>query len=519
MVTASKVAAAQAGPQRSDAASIRGPLGMQESSDFQDSDSEMSQPPPDYLPFGEQLVLETYMRFQRRPLDKQRLEDMARPKRHGPAVAQNMLIGVPTKTASPEEIAGIVGRLTQPKKSSAAVAETTLSMASNQPNPARKKDFNLDAMVSRLTAPRRVVQPTPAEEVVLQAYKTGPRRGLDPARLAEMAKPHRRGASCLSWGVNPEWVKDVSSCLDTPRASRSIESAASRFHTLGANIMATPRTPSTADSRSANGNTMGLGFPTTAQDYAPRQPQPQQRQESREQPQAQPQPLPPKPPSEPVEPDSPQNGPDAPWKQPQNAAWEMHLQEQERQREVERQQRRQRREEAQPPQPQPNRGVDEEDQALLRLLMEDEPLDGPSAQPQADAEVAASRSDRASSAAAPLPPRSPAQQPAARAALDRSPQPGGAFGYPSSPSEAERRSPAAESDGLPPVAPAELAEIPPVTVTVEAAEASGTGPAPVQPAAGSYSEDEDWTVAEDGLADDGGGYDEELEKLYAGWSR
>lgn len=260
-------------------------------------------PYADSLPFGEQLVLETYMRCQRRPLDRQRVEELARPKRHGPTFMQNLLVSANTKSASPDEIANIVGRLTQPKKSHAAAAQTSLSTPKSGD---RNKSFDLDAMVRRLTAPKPMVQPSPAEQVIMRSLRDSDKRAVDLERLTQMARPRRAGASCLSWGVNPDWVKDV----ETPRSSRSVDIADGGFRTLGANIAATPRAPATAPAAVLPTGPLPMGpLPTSACDYAPRQ---QQELES---------------PSKPWE--QGDRGPPAAWKQPQSAAWEQAVQKQE----------------------------------------------------------------------------------------------------------------------------------------------------------------------------------------------
>mmetsp|Transcript_76076 Transcript_76076/g.219693 ORF Transcript_76076/g.219693 Transcript_76076/m.219693 type:complete len:724 (+) Transcript_76076:115-2286(+) len=175
------------------------------------------------LSFGEQLVLETYMRCRQRPYDRKRQEQLAQPKR----VRQADNIGLAnTGTADKTQIASIVSRLTQPKSQKATAlvgAPTPGETLVIQHDVKRRRDVDMAAVVNRLSTPK----PPRPPEVSACTMGSAASRPVDISRLHTLAQPSKRGASCRSWGVHPDWTRDVSSAATTPRSARSADGISS----------------------------------------------------------------------------------------------------------------------------------------------------------------------------------------------------------------------------------------------------------------------------------------------------
>mmetsp|Transcript_851 Transcript_851/g.1919 ORF Transcript_851/g.1919 Transcript_851/m.1919 type:complete len:273 (+) Transcript_851:184-1002(+) len=268
MVTASKVLAATAGERGSrDNSSTTTQESYEE--DYDDENSDILPPrPSEFLPFGEQLVLETYMRCQRRPHNKKRQEELAQPKR--PGVVERAGVEVVNKSAPPDQIASIVERLAQPRKPKVQEVAPATARVAEGTRPEHRK-FNLDAMVNRLSTPRVPHMPSAAEQVALRTISTaaGATRPLDLERLAEMARPRHRGASARSWGVDPDWVRDVSSTLDTPRSERTA-STSSGLRSAGGHIAFLPAATTTSSAPAPSTSEPASALPQTLPPLAAR---------------------------------------------------------------------------------------------------------------------------------------------------------------------------------------------------------------------------------------------------------
>lgn len=170
------------------------------------------------LPFGEQLVLETYLRCKRRPYSRSRQEELAKPRRKG-ASARNAdaLIAAAEQGAAAREARRLdsreadclVKRLAKPKRPhlfrKAAEGDAVVQQA-REAERAKRADFDLDAMVRRLAAPpRRPLSPSAADRMVMQhGNAAAESRPVDLQRIAALARATRRGGSCRAWGVRPE---------------------------------------------------------------------------------------------------------------------------------------------------------------------------------------------------------------------------------------------------------------------------------------------------------------------------
>jgi len=155
------------------------------------------------LPLGEQLVLETYLRCRQRSYDRERIDELARPRK---------LIGpekcVPSVKVDKVQMEAIVSRLTRQRTRKETDADKNDAMHSLARHGRTKlmSDFDLQGLIQRLAT----VKPPRSMAKLLseQEARTVPRatRPLDSARISALATPRRRGATCASWGVPDDWT-------------------------------------------------------------------------------------------------------------------------------------------------------------------------------------------------------------------------------------------------------------------------------------------------------------------------
>mmetsp|Transcript_56960 Transcript_56960/g.176722 ORF Transcript_56960/g.176722 Transcript_56960/m.176722 type:complete len:384 (-) Transcript_56960:105-1256(-) len=234
MVTASKLAAQAR--QRGSPESVSDAAGGHESNDApphgeagDDSTTGSSEAAVVPLSFGEQLVLETYLRCRRRPFDPKRQEELAAPRRRAGATGSaegasqdaSVQQGAPQgKTLPRAQVDDLCSRLSQPKRPQRDKVPPgeELVLRRNELERAKREVVDVDAMLSRLAAPRlpRPPSPTSGERVVLMHKEAGRGRSVDHDRLAGLAMPTKRGASLASWGVRPDWRRPESG-QPTPR--------------------------------------------------------------------------------------------------------------------------------------------------------------------------------------------------------------------------------------------------------------------------------------------------------------
>eukprot|EP00933_Yihiella_yeosuensis_P084399 TRINITY_DN9886_c1_g1_i1.p1 TRINITY_DN9886_c1_g1~~TRINITY_DN9886_c1_g1_i1.p1 ORF type:complete len:360 (+),score=74.92 TRINITY_DN9886_c1_g1_i1:97-1176(+) len=164
------------------------------------------------LNFGEQLVLETYIRCRQRRYDRKRQDELSQPRR-ARASADSWGIGLSThedkesKVLSQAQMNDIVSRLSAPKRNKAGIgAGEAIAMHSSQKEAAALKAraaADVEATFQRLSAPKapRPTDPTPGERVCMMYANFHTNRTVNLQRLHDMAKPKKRGGSCNSWGV------------------------------------------------------------------------------------------------------------------------------------------------------------------------------------------------------------------------------------------------------------------------------------------------------------------------------
>mmetsp|Transcript_43991 Transcript_43991/g.88758 ORF Transcript_43991/g.88758 Transcript_43991/m.88758 type:complete len:401 (-) Transcript_43991:80-1282(-) len=189
------------------------------------------------LSFGEQLVLETYVRCRQRPYDRKRQEELAAPRRRAAtaggsgepgAASQDSSVQQPppAKTLPRSQVDEICARLSQPRRfvSGKTSAGEEVQQSSDAER-AKRAALDVGAMLERLATPRlpRAHSPTSGEKIVMSYKETSSGRSVDHERVAALAKPTKRGASCTSWGVRPDWSRtDRTASVGRGASSRGV---------------------------------------------------------------------------------------------------------------------------------------------------------------------------------------------------------------------------------------------------------------------------------------------------------
>eukprot|EP00747_Dinoflagellata_sp_TGD_P165745 gnl/TRDRNA2_/TRDRNA2_187495_c0_seq1.p1 gnl/TRDRNA2_/TRDRNA2_187495_c0~~gnl/TRDRNA2_/TRDRNA2_187495_c0_seq1.p1 ORF type:complete len:456 (+),score=70.65 gnl/TRDRNA2_/TRDRNA2_187495_c0_seq1:89-1369(+) len=193
------------------------------------------------LSFGEQLVIETAMRFRGRSYDRRRQEELATPRRRGAQgmsgtasreldffmscekeggksisddlSAQSSIRPQVTSEDSErklqkQEVDELLDRLSKPRRQQIAHKPSSGDLSfqrSQQDESIRQREgFDLQHMVERLATPKKNYRLGPAsgESVVLLHRSRCQGRPPDESRLKELSRPKRRGGSCMAWGVD-----------------------------------------------------------------------------------------------------------------------------------------------------------------------------------------------------------------------------------------------------------------------------------------------------------------------------
>mmetsp|Transcript_38190 Transcript_38190/g.89606 ORF Transcript_38190/g.89606 Transcript_38190/m.89606 type:complete len:311 (-) Transcript_38190:128-1060(-) len=209
------------------------------------------------MTYGEQLIWEMTQRYKGRPYDRKRTEELARPRR--PRVPED-LPPLPTPRSkssqdtsaskalmTPDRLEQMVKRLASPRKIRTDPEPSTISLSqmpygealvqkAQMEERAKRIGFDLQSMVNRLASPRRRSE-TPDAAVPPQVSTIGSSRlagaPVDFARLAAMAKPTRRGASCTSWHVTPKEVASVRSSREGGSQPRSAADGGGSLRSIG----------------------------------------------------------------------------------------------------------------------------------------------------------------------------------------------------------------------------------------------------------------------------------------------
>eukprot|EP00435_Cladocopium_sp_Y103_P065840 s123_g27.t2 len=162
------------------------------------------------LSFGEQLVLETYLRFRGRRYDRQRQEELCQPRRIKPP-ADRWSSGR-REVLEKEQLEDLLKRLAGPKRGKATDSGELIALHSSKQEMVQRRvqAKDVEATFARLSAPKtaRGYDPTPGEKVCLMYNQTS-HRSVNLERLADMAQPKKRG------GDLTEQLQQRSSCDDS----------------------------------------------------------------------------------------------------------------------------------------------------------------------------------------------------------------------------------------------------------------------------------------------------------------
>eukprot|EP00930_Biecheleria_cincta_P025412 TRINITY_DN18101_c0_g1_i2.p1 TRINITY_DN18101_c0_g1~~TRINITY_DN18101_c0_g1_i2.p1 ORF type:complete len:488 (-),score=92.47 TRINITY_DN18101_c0_g1_i2:119-1363(-) len=183
------------------------------------------------LCFGEQLVLETYMRNKGRRYDRKRQDELSQPRRpKGDSWASGYQGGEPMddRVLDKQQLKNLVARLAKPKRHLSNEDAGQMVMLHSMRDEALKRQSAADtaALIKRLAAPKasRAYDPTPGERICMMYNRWKPTRAVNLERLADMAKPKKRGGRAESWGVGSRTLRSEGSMsmTSTPRDHSSI---------------------------------------------------------------------------------------------------------------------------------------------------------------------------------------------------------------------------------------------------------------------------------------------------------
>eukprot|EP00931_Biecheleriopsis_adriatica_P000369 TRINITY_DN100397_c0_g1_i1.p1 TRINITY_DN100397_c0_g1~~TRINITY_DN100397_c0_g1_i1.p1 ORF type:complete len:400 (+),score=62.83 TRINITY_DN100397_c0_g1_i1:70-1269(+) len=143
------------------------------------------------LCFGEQLVLETYMRFRGRRYDRKRQDELSRPRnvKQSPNDQWGHTPGGRTNALEKDEVDQMLERLAKPRRQPMALEPPSLVLHS-----AKSTAAHAGEVFRRLSSakPHREFDPTPGEKVCMLYNAQQAGRSVNFDRLSAMAKPKRR---------------------------------------------------------------------------------------------------------------------------------------------------------------------------------------------------------------------------------------------------------------------------------------------------------------------------------------
>jgi len=177
------------------------------------------------ISFGEQLVLETFLRCRQRPYSRKRQDELARPRRQKqqPDDLPELSISSPSVKLDKVKLDEIVNRLSRPRFLKDTVDEHSVSKDSQSQQRSRRSDADVAAIIERLSKhkpPRAVLE---AQEREAEAVKNAATpRPVNHVRLASLATPLKRGGSCQCWGVRPDWTRETGSIVSSERTLPSL---------------------------------------------------------------------------------------------------------------------------------------------------------------------------------------------------------------------------------------------------------------------------------------------------------
>ncbi|CAK8994309.1 unnamed protein product [Durusdinium trenchii] len=203
------------------------------------------------MSFGEQLVLETYLRFRGRRYDRQRQEELSQPRRIKPP-ADHWTGGRGRKVLEKEQLDDMLKRLAEPKRGKATDSGELIALHSSKQEIVKQRvqAKDVEATFARLSAPktRKGYDPSPGEKVCLM-YNQASGRNVNLERLADMAKPKKRGGAPDSWAVTA-MAQKAPAALETAPAAEPDAVAGTNLET---SIENPPLVPGNGASSSSGG--------------------------------------------------------------------------------------------------------------------------------------------------------------------------------------------------------------------------------------------------------------------------
>jgi len=156
------------------------------------------------LSFGEQLVLETYLRYRGRRYDRQRQDALSQPRKIKPPPPEERP-GRQQKPLDKDQLGDLIDRLAKPKRGKVVESGEHLALQASRQEMVKQKAIqarDVEATFARLSAPKaaRGYDPTPGEKVCLM-YNQHAGRSVNFERLADMAKPKKRTGAAESWAL------------------------------------------------------------------------------------------------------------------------------------------------------------------------------------------------------------------------------------------------------------------------------------------------------------------------------
>jgi len=160
---------------------------------------------------GEQLVLDTYLRYKQRPYDRQRQDELAVPRQHTRSFSTFCDSTSTTVPKMPKIISDdLCERLSQPKRPDRRKVSSgeALVKSARLRDRSQRASFDLPGLVQRLSAPKtaRPRSPTSGERIMIQYNKPQDGKGISKEKLDMLSRPVIRGASSGSWRVDPNFV-------------------------------------------------------------------------------------------------------------------------------------------------------------------------------------------------------------------------------------------------------------------------------------------------------------------------
>lgn len=165
--------------------------GSQASKDTASENSEALTDLP--LTFGEQLVLETYLRCRQRPYNRQRQDELSQP-RHRPGNGAMEEPGSAAAKLDKSQVEVLLSRLAQPRRHPPLAKSSDQAEVPEETKVLRRTAAEMEAISQRLHTRQhtRPLSPAEGDRIIMLHNFRNEGRSVDFQRLALMAKPRKR---------------------------------------------------------------------------------------------------------------------------------------------------------------------------------------------------------------------------------------------------------------------------------------------------------------------------------------